>query len=233
MGIVTYSPSTMIRLQEDFVKLPDFSQVVPFACGLHAFNLIAKDLINYKPLDKTVKTSKRLVNYFNRAIYWKEVLHKWAKDNNIPHKLQTFSPTRWYSFSCVLQGVDTYWYGFQHCLSLCQNPTLDTPELSDSSKPPTPTLQSVIRDADHHCSNKYMLLLIKPIVDAIGRLERKDSHLGQIWENLIIIYREVKKADLPYRLEEFRIFTLAAIQTRAQKFFDEDIYYIALFLCPR
>lgn len=117
LGIVTDSPSTMIRLREDFVKLPDFSHVVPLACGLHAFNLIAKDLINYKPLDKTVKTSLRLVNYFNRAIYWKEVLHKWAKDNNIPHKLQTFSPTRWYSFLCVLQGVDTYWYGFQHCLS--------------------------------------------------------------------------------------------------------------------
>ena len=99
MGIVTYSPSTMIRLQEDFVKLPDFSQVVPFACGLHAFNLIAKDLINYKPLDKTVKTSKRLINYFNQ-------------DNNIPHKLQIFSPTRWYSFSHVLQCVDTYWFGF-------------------------------------------------------------------------------------------------------------------------
>lgn len=114
LGIVTDSPSTMIRLREDFVKLPDFSHIVPLACGMHAFNLIAKDLINYKPSDKTVKTNKRLVNYFNRAIYWKEVLHKWAKDNNIPHKLQIFSPTRWYSFLCVLQGVDTYWYGFQH-----------------------------------------------------------------------------------------------------------------------
>ena len=60
LGIVTDSPSTMIRLREDFVKLPDFSHVVPLTCGLHAFNLIANDLINYKPLDKSVKPANDL-----------------------------------------------------------------------------------------------------------------------------------------------------------------------------
>ena len=149
-----------------------------------------------------------------------------------PSQAPNFLPTRWYSFLCVLQGVDTYWFGFQHYLSLCQNHALDTSKLPDSSKPPTPTLQYVIRDVDHHCSNKYMLLLIKPIVDAIGRLERKNSHLGQIWKNFIGIYCEVKKVDLSYRLEGFQIFTLGAIQTCAQKFFDDDNYYITFFLCP-
>ena len=33
LGIVTDSPSTMIRLREKFVKLPNFSHVVPLACG--------------------------------------------------------------------------------------------------------------------------------------------------------------------------------------------------------
>lgn len=81
-------------------KLPG---LIDLRCVLHDFNNIAKHSLacNNETIKNVIQSNKLLVNYFTISFYYSEMLQEWRVEFKIKHQLETYSESRWYSFSKV------------------------------------------------------------------------------------------------------------------------------------
>jgi hypothetical protein len=242
-ALVTDSPSVMIKLRvsnsvyftryffSDFcfwnvqrILNQENPHVLKIHCTLHVFNLIAKRIANHPDMGSVIKGNKTLVNYFTTSTFWHEHLSTWRKTNGVKHGLETLCETRWYSMAKVCLGVQSHELGFQKCLDLLLDPLVDTPSMSDA-------VIQVIKDRDHFTANQSLVRLLKPVIDAIGNLERADTTLSDIWKELLNVYKSIRDVEVYSRFELFKSHCLNVIQSQT-KVFHEEIYVIAFFLHP-
>ncbi|OAV96614.1 hypothetical protein PTTG_00808 [Puccinia triticina 1-1 BBBD Race 1] len=193
-------------------------------CTLHVFNLIAKRLVNHPSMAEIVKANKTLVNYFSQAGFWRKHLATWQKENEIKHGLKTLCETWWYSMAKVCLGVQSHEIGFRKCLELLRDPLVDTPSM-------TKAVIEVIEDRDHFTGNQTLVCLLKPVVDAIGNLERAETTLADIWKELLDTYKNISEVDVYTRFEPFKVHCLDVIHAQT-KVYHEEIYIVAFFLHP-
>ncbi|CAG8651720.1 6821_t:CDS:1, partial [Cetraspora pellucida] len=138
----------------------------------------------------------------------------------VSHFLSTFCKTRWYSIAKVYLGVSAFKRAFQHCIKLSKSDKIDYSAIKGDIK-------TIINDRYHFASNDALVKVIKPVVDAIERLESQDATLADVFKELIYIHLEISKLDIP--ISGFKAHALAVISQRAKEFSD-DIYFVALFL---
>ncbi|CAG8773891.1 4_t:CDS:1, partial [Cetraspora pellucida] len=167
--------------------------------------------------------NQKLVNFFNASHIWHWELQNWQKKKDIKHFLSTFCETRWYSLAKVCISVSTYEKGFQHCLLLSET---DHPKYSEIENA---TIKSFIQDRYYFADNDALTKVIKPVVDAIGRLESSDSTLADIFKELIYIYQQISLLNIP--ISDLKNHALTVID-KCTKEFDSDIYFITFFLSP-
>jgi hypothetical protein len=126
----------------------------------------------------------------------------------------------------VCLSVADHELGFNHCLDLMDDPMVDTPSVKDNS------VKNTIRDRDHFTGNKVLSSFLRPVIDALGRLERASTTIGDIWRELTVVYQQIKSIDVQYaRFEDFKRHCERTVVTRS-KAFDEDIFFIGFFLHP-
>ncbi|EFP89393.2 uncharacterized protein PGTG_15235 [Puccinia graminis f. sp. tritici CRL 75-36-700-3] len=199
-------------------------QILKIHCTLHVFNLIAKRFVNHPMMEAVVKKNKTLVNYFTNSGFWREHLTTWQKENSVKHGLQTLCERRWYSMGKVCLGVQSHEIGFQKCLELLRNQQVDTPSMTDA-------VVKVIVDRDHFTANQTLVQLLKPVVDAIGHLERADTCLADIWKEMIDVYKNIRDTEVYSRFEPVKQHCLDVLHAQT-KVFHEDIYVLSFFLHP-
>lgn len=226
-AFVSDSPSTMVAVRRMFSTL--FPSVIQLRCCLHAFNLIAKDIIKLPLISPIVAKNLQLVTYFTKSSFWKNYLSKWATENNVHHGLLTYSETRWYSMIKVCLSVATYELGFKYCLDLSRDKSIDTADLSSQKA-------AIISDPDHFHNNLLLIRLLNPIIDSIGKLESSSANLGDIWREFRHIFRILRELfesnQFPERLHSTVQQTVDILNKRSIDF-QEDIYVVSFFLCPR
>ncbi|CAG8448340.1 13750_t:CDS:2, partial [Cetraspora pellucida] len=220
IACVTDNPPVMNSMKNLLKK--EYPNIVSIKCCLHAFNLIAKNIASFTSIVSTCNANQKLVNFFTASHIWKHALQNWQKEQGVSHFLSTFCETRWYSIAKVCLGVSVFERGFQHCLRLSETDKINYPEIKENIK-------AIINDRYHFASNDALIKVIKPIVDAIGRLESRDTTLADIFKELIYLHLEISKLDIP--ISGLKAHALAVISQRAKEFSD-DIYFIALFLFP-
>ncbi|CAG8623273.1 1363_t:CDS:2 [Cetraspora pellucida] len=147
-------------------------------------------------------------------------LQTWQKENSISHFLSTFCKTKWYLIAKVCLGVFVFERGFQHCLRLSKSDKINYPEIRENIK-------HIINDKYHFASNDILINVIKPVVNAIGRLKSRDATLAEVFKELIYIHHEIFRLEVP--ISGFKAYALVVISQRAREFSD-DIYFITLFL---
>jgi len=185
--------------------------------------LIVKDICGFPDVVTICKKNQKLVNFFNSSHIWHRELQNWQKEQGVSHFLETFCETRWYSLAKVCMGVSVYEQGFLHCISLSENLQPKYPEIENT------TVKNIIRDKYHFADNDALTQIIKPIVDAIGRLESNDSTLADIFKELIYIHRQITQLEDP--IIGLKGHALAVINKRARAF-DSNIFFVAFFLSP-
>ncbi|CAG8720486.1 10884_t:CDS:2 [Cetraspora pellucida] len=220
IACVTDNLSIMV-LMKNLLK-EQYLNIVPIRCCLHAFNLIVKDIAGFTGTVSVCKNNQKLVNFFTASHIWLRVLKNWQKEEGISHFLTTFCKTQWYSLAKVCLGVSTFERGFQHCLKLSETNKTKYPKIKDEIK-------SIVNDRYHFASNDTLVKVIKPVIDAIGRLESREATLADVFKELIYIHLEISRLDIP--IIGFKTHALIIISKRAREF-SEDIYFIALFLSP-
>ena len=130
-----------------------------------------------------------------------------------------------YSIGKVFKSVEYHEEGFKLCHQMHMDKNVD-------SVPLTSAIISILTNWDHFANNTIISTIFVPIIDALARLENESSNLGDIWVQLILIKKQVSEAQVPERFLDFKMHTLAVISKWALKY-DEPIYLIAFFLCPK
>lgn len=91
-GLVTDNPNVMKRFREDLCK--QHPRIVNIGCVLHVLSLVCRDLVKSPLLESDAKNLNALVVYFANSDYWRQILMKWAQDNNITRYLTKYVETR-------------------------------------------------------------------------------------------------------------------------------------------
>jgi hypothetical protein len=188
------------------------------------FNLVAKRIVNHPSMEAILKGKKTLVNYFTSAGFWRKHLSTWQKTNRVKHGLETLCETCWYSMSKVCLGVQSCEIGFQKCSELLNDPLFNTPTM-------TPAVVKVIKDCDHFTANQTFISFLKPVVDAIGNLERQQTPLANIWKELLNTYNSIFQLNVFTCFATFKTHCIEFLHAET-KVLDEDIYIVAFFLHP-
>ncbi|CAG8583635.1 3790_t:CDS:2 [Cetraspora pellucida] len=134
-----------------------------------------------------------------------------------------FCEIRWYSLAKVCIGVLAYKQSFQYCLTLSET------RCPKYSKIDNNVIKDIIYNKYHFATNDMLMKVVKPVVDAIGRLESNNSTLADIFKELIHIYYELSSLQVP--IDGFQEHALAVINKCVREF-ESNIYFIALFFSP-
>lgn len=213
------SPSTMVQVRNDLhLKHPNILSIL---CCQHAFSMLAKDIVGFSEVISVSKHNQKLVNYFTSSHFWRKTLIKWQEEKKLPHFLNTFCETRWYSLSRVCLGVAAYKEGFRYCLELSKRP--EYPNITNME------VHNIIEDRQHFAANDCLVEALNPVVSVIGMLKKRTATLADVLWGFIMIYYNAKKSD--FAIQGLKEHVLCAIGKRA-KDFEDPIYFIALFLHP-
>ncbi|MBW0509501.1 hypothetical protein O181_049216 [Austropuccinia psidii MF-1] len=196
-AVVTDSPSVMVKFQ---------------------------NMVSHPSIANTVKNNQSLVNFFSLSIFWREQLHLWAKANDVQHGLSSFCETRLYSMGKVCLGVQQHEEGFKKCLSMSNNPSVDTPTITNS-------VVNIIQNCDHFTSNQVLVSLLKPVVDSLAQVEQGKNFLSDIWKELIAIYLETKSINVYQQYEPFKKHCINILHQRARAI-NNVLYLVAFFVHP-
>ncbi|RIB15166.1 hypothetical protein C2G38_2193085 [Gigaspora rosea] len=199
--------------------------------GLHLSVQSTKQesIVNWciKPISQI--QSKKLYQKFLNSIIYSNISFTFAKNPYFQDFLQDLAPSYqlpsrniWYSFAKVCLGVSTFEDGFQHCIELSESDKTKYPKVKEEIK-------NIVHNRYHFASNDILIKIIRPIVDAIGRLEKREAILANVFKELIYIYLEISKLDIP--ITGFKTHALTIISKKAREF-SSHIYFIALFLSP-
>lgn len=223
-AIVTDSPNVMVRLRKDFCLINPW--VVDLKCCLHVINLIIKDFVNFSLVKPWVSEISRLVNFFMSSGSWRVLLKKWADENGCGIFIRTYTAIRWYSFVGCCMSVQGLKKGFKYCLQY---------EADNPGGPKLPNdIKIIIKDSNIFANLNYLIQILRPFTKAIAILERKDSHLGEVWISLFTIHKYLMSLDrtlFPNKFNKLHSFLLDRLQVRENGFM-EDVYLVAFYLCP-
>lgn len=89
--IISDSPKVMIKLRRMFIQ--DFPRCISLDCvlhGLHALNLVTKDIVKTKSIEISVKRYRMLVNYLRKSSFWNEYMDNWATENILIARRDSF-----------------------------------------------------------------------------------------------------------------------------------------------
>ncbi|CAG8489146.1 18000_t:CDS:2 [Cetraspora pellucida] len=95
------------------------------------------------------------------------------------------------------------------------------------SKIENTAIKNIIFNKYHFVTNNVLAKVLKPVVDAIGRLESSDFMLTDVFKELVNIHQQISQSEVP--IDNFKTLALAIINQCAKEF-DFNIYFVALFL---
>lgn len=67
-----------------------------------------------------------------------------------------------------------------HCIELSENSNLGLP-------PIRPDIRAIIRNRYHFANNEDLVKAFRPVVDAIARLESRNSTIGDIFKEFLVV----------------------------------------------
>jgi Protein of unknown function (DUF 659)/hAT family C-terminal dimerisation region len=221
LALTTDTPNVMEKLRRDVSN--EHPNILSIKCGLHALNLAIQGALKHKSLLEIFKENQTIANFFKSSHYWLDRLREWMRENGVTKGLQTYTATRWYSAVQVALSVAGVEEGLMVCLG----------ESFVTQNPLPQKVSRALQNPGHFSKTRALVKLLKPLTDAIARLERLSASLDQIFISIITSYRQVQEAELEIGLgvQSWKVAVLSAISS-ASKRFNHPVYFVALFLNP-
>ena len=219
LAVTTDTPQVMEKLRRDISS--EHPNILNIKCGLHILNRAIQRAVKHQDLLETFKRNQTIVNFFTSSHYWLGRLRDWMRDNGVKKGLRTYTATRWYSAVQVALSVQGVEEGLMVCLGegyAAQNPLPNK-------------VSSILHTPDHFSQTRALVKLLKPLTDAIARLEKLNASLDQIFIAIITCYRQVQQTDTELEYQSWKITVMTAICSVARRF-NNSTYFVALFLNP-
>ncbi|CAG8484306.1 16276_t:CDS:2 [Dentiscutata heterogama] len=121
-------------------------------------------------------------------------------------------------------SVQNYEKGFKACLDYINN---------SNECPIIPIkIKEIVTSRRHFLENEQLTIILRYIVDAIGKLELRNTTVGDVFAELYKVYKKLKMSENSDIDQEFIEHAKNIINIRAKEF-DEPIYYLSFFLHPK
>lgn len=191
---------------------------------LHILNSILKDMIKLDLFKKVLKAASTIATSFRHSSHWMAMIKQWANENNKPAAIESYTPTRWFSFYDLCNSIGDKKIWFQETFSL------ETEEGRSNRKRLSSDVVEVLFKKPIYDDLNEVTCIVKKIIIATKTLEKENSSISEIWPTIINLYREY--TDLsedqanPYSNQLKDV--LAIIDTRS-KFLHEDLFLVAFF----
>ena len=195
--------------------------ILNIKCGLHILNLAIQRALKHQDMLETFKKNQSIVNFFTSSHYWLGRLRDWMRDNGVKKGLRTYTATRWYSAVQVALSVQGVEEGLMVCLG----------EGYATQNPLPNKVSTILQTPNHFANTRALVKLLKPLTDAIARLEKLNASLDQTFIAMITCYRQVKQTDIEPEYRSWKAAVMTAISSVAKRF-DHPAYFVALFLNP-
>ncbi|KAH9816279.1 hypothetical protein DFH28DRAFT_927625 [Melampsora americana] len=139
---------------------------------------------------------------------------------------------RWDNINAVVIDSSStmvkFWHeiGFLRCVEKAKDQSVVTPTIS------LPICQ-LVRTQDHFTANKALIEFLKPVVDALARLEREITLIAHIWKEICTVYCALKTIDILIwpQYFNFKNDCFEILNKRAQMY-QSNIYIVGFFLAP-
>ncbi|KAF7372617.1 DUF659 domain-containing protein [Mycena venus] len=226
IALTTDNPTTMQSFRRLFQK--KFFWVLTFACFLHSCNTLIGEICSYPLMKKMVSKANRTVTFFNGLHYWGGQLKAEARRLNVTRGLKKNCESRWYALILLCLSVRSH----RQPLSItCLREDAQTKK-NGLSPVATDVISIVLNTPGFWPLLDQLTRIAKPIVDAIGNCESRQTTLADCMLQLLRCARTMSTVSLEAGDDE-------GFLTHAKATFDRrfiriatPIHWLALFLHP-
>lgn len=224
-AIVTDNENTMVAFRRELCT--KFPHILNLRCVLHTLNLVCQDVVQHRQIKKTVLEISAMVVCFSNSHYWRQKLTQWGKSQGLTSFLAKYCETRWYTFVSMCIACSDYELGFKACVAEYEADPNKHPTINDK------VIATVGSEIFETINN--LILILKPLADSIGILERRDANISDVWKCFITVnnfYKNHLLSDtLPQKYIEIGSFVQKRLNDRAGDF-NTDPYLIAFYMSP-
>nr|GAT42637.1 predicted protein [Mycena chlorophos] len=179
IALTTDNPTTMQAFRRIFQE--KYHWVLTFACFLHSLNTIVGEICTYAPVKTAVSHANRVVTFFNGSHYWGRQLQAEAERLHITRGLKKNCESRWYTLILLCLSVSAHRQPLS-ITCLREDAQRKTQGLSAVAED---VITAVLRDSTFWPLLMQVTRVCKPIVDAIGNCESRETTLADCMLELL------------------------------------------------
>ncbi|KAJ6460420.1 hypothetical protein C8R47DRAFT_947140, partial [Mycena vitilis] len=151
-----------------------FYWVLTFACFLHSLNTLVGEICSYPLIKKIIAKANRSATFFNGSHYWGGQLKDEAKRLSITRGLKKNCESRWYALILLCLSVTSH---RQPLSIVCVRPDAQK-RANGLSAVSQDVITTVLHEPEFWPLLNQLTRITKPIVDAIGNCESRQSTLA-------------------------------------------------------
>lgn len=175
-AIVTDNENTMVAFRRELCN--QFPHLLNLRCVLHTLNLVCQDVVKHHQINKIVLEISSIVICFSNSHYWRQKLTQWGKSQGITSFFAKYCESRWYTFVSMCITCSNYELGFKECIAEYEAEPNKHPKINDK------VITTVGSDIFETINN--LIMILKPLADSIGILERRDANISDVWKCLLL-----------------------------------------------
>ncbi|KAJ6611955.1 ribonuclease H-like domain-containing protein [Mycena sp. CBHHK59/15] len=190
IGLTTDNPTTMQSFWRLFKE--KFFWVLTFACFLHSLNTVVGEICAYPMIKKLITKANRAVTFFNGSHYWGGQLKTEATRLKISRGLKKNCESRWYALILLCISVATH----RQPLSITCLREDAQQKTNGLSAVAGDVLETILRTPTFWPLLNQLIRVAKPVVDAIGNCESRQTTLTDCMLELLRCAHSMSKMEL-------------------------------------
>ncbi|KAJ7487952.1 ribonuclease H-like domain-containing protein [Mycena latifolia] len=226
IGLTTDNPTTMQSFRRLFQH--KFFWVLAFACFLHSLNTLVGEICSYPLIKKIISKANRAVTFFNGSHYWGGQLKTEAKRLDVSRGLKKNCESHWYALVLLCLSVTSH---RQPLSIICLRPDAQK-KTNGLSAVGSDVIAIVLNTPEFWPLLNQVTRITKPIVDAIGNCESRQTTLADCMLELIRCAHTMGKMTLEEDEDAGFLAHAKATFDRRFKLIATPIHWLALFLHP-
>ncbi|KAJ7801203.1 ribonuclease H-like domain-containing protein [Mycena olivaceomarginata] len=227
IALTTDNPTTMQSFRRKFQQ--KLFWIIPLACFLHSLNTLVGEICSYPVMKKIISKANQCVTFFNGSHYWGGQLKEEAKRLKITRGLKKNYESRWYALILLCVSVTIH---RQVMSIICLRPDAQKKQKDTGSPVSVDVITTVLKTPNFWPLLNQIARITKPIVDAIGNCESRDTTLADCMLELIRCARIMGNFELEDDEDAGFLAHAKATFDRRFKYIATPIHWLALFLHP-
>jgi hypothetical protein len=201
--------------------------VITLPCFLHQLNTIIGKIVAFAAAKRTITNTTRVVSFFVSSHYWGGQEDEAAKKLGITRSLKTHTKSRWYSL--ITQNV-TFQSHRPSLTDVCIRP--DAQKKTNGLSPVNSDVIDIVMARTHWPYVNQIICICKPLVDAIGNTESRQSNLADCMLELLRCARTLNALELESGEDPLFLAHARAVFNCEFIAMNTELHCLALFLHP-